>query len=130
MIVINQFAPTVTTMIEIKNNRIIYTIKAGTDTALVLKSSDLPEFDEVRLDLKVTDRLDTDPLYSFSNLDGGLTLLNEGADIIIVLQLTNQITASLRTAKLFFDIKFRFGNLVSDIVVPGEIILKNTVTRI
>jgi hypothetical protein len=117
-------------MVELKNGKIIYTIKAGTDTALVLKSSDLPEFDEVKMDFKNIEKLDADPIISFSNITGGIQVETEGSNTILTIPISNEITASLKSGRLYFDIKFRFGNVVSDIVVPGEIIRQNTVTRI
>lgn len=117
-------------MVQIIDQKIIYTVKEGVDSALVLKSSDFPEFDEIRMDFKTVDSIQAIPINTFSSLDGTIQVDETLDGITLIINISNDLSATLKKSKLFFDIKFRLGNVVSDIVIPGEIIRQNTVTRI
>jgi hypothetical protein len=117
-------------MTEIKNNRIIHQVKAGTDSAITVRSSDLIQYDEVRMDIKYVERIDADAEFSFSSLDGGILYSFDEPETVITIPLSNSVTANLKANRMFFDIKFRIGATVSDIVIPGEITAKQTVTSV
>lgn len=116
-------------MTEVKNGKIVHTIISGTDSAIVLRSGDLPIFDEIRMDVKKAVRIQANPLISLSNLNGGIMIESEGQEKVITIPLSNGITEYFKSSIVYFDIKFRIGDMVSDIVIPGEIFIKQSVTK-
>jgi hypothetical protein len=117
-------------MTEVKNGKIIHTVKLGTDSNIVIRSQDLPGFDEIRMDIKNTERFQADPLFALSSLEGGIVVEESGAEKILTIPITNNMTEQFKLNRLFFDIKFRVGEIVLDTIIPGEILTNNTVTNV
>jgi hypothetical protein len=118
-------------MTEIKNGKIIHTVLSGTDSAIVLKSSDLPDFDEVRMDIKNVERIQAEAVLSLSSMNsGGIEVEKVGQETKLIIAITNAMTELFKASRLYFDLKFRIGDTVLDLVIPGEIINKQTVTKV
>jgi hypothetical protein len=117
-------------MTEVRNGKIFHSVKLGTDSAIVIRGQELPEFDEVRMDIKYKDMIQVDPVFSLSDLEGGINVEMVGLEKVITIPITNAMTEQFNLNRLFFDIKFRIGKIVLDTIIPGEILTDQTVTKV